>query len=251
MIDTHAHLGDELLFAMKTAVLQHADSAGVEWIVDICTNDMTLERGYALQQCHDHIALAAATTPHDVDTDGEHFFPIVEKAAYDGKLIAIGETGLDYFYEHSSRDTQQQFLLRYIELATKTTLPLIFHCRGAFADLFTIAKDMPKVLIHCFTGTKEEAMQALNLGWYLSISGIVTFKKSQELRDVISCIPIDRLVIETDAPYLAPQSKRGMTNEPAFMIETATCLATLKGITVEECIYHTTANAKRFFSLQS
>lgn len=249
LVDSHAHLGDDRLFIQAEEIQKRAEEAQVEYMLDICTNLLTLERGHLLQEMFSQILLAAATTPHDVEKEGEEFFPVVEKAALEGKLVAIGETGLDYFYEHSPKELQKAFLVRYFALAKKTSLPIIFHCRDAFQDLFTLAREnypQGKALIHCFTGTKQEAAQALDLGWYISLSGIVTFKKSVDLKEVAAYIPLDRLLIETDAPYLAPESKRGQCNEPSFIAETARVLAEIKGISTEDLALQT---KKNFFAL--
>lgn len=208
-------------------------------------------KGLLLSKRHPWVFNAAATTPHDVDKEGELFFSRVEECAREKKLVAIGETGLDYHYEHSSREKQKEFLIRYFALAVETRLPVIFHCREAFGDLFEIAdhyyKGKPAVL-HCFTGTLEEAKGCLERGWHISISGIATFKKSQALRDVAAFVPLKSLFIETDTPYLAPLSKRGKQNEPSFIDETAKVVAEARGIPVEELAEATAENAARFFS---
>jgi TatD DNase family protein len=194
---------------------------------------------------------AAATTPHDVEKEGETFFPMVEEKARQGKLIAIGETGLDYHYEYSPAAKQREYVVKYFGLAIETSLPIIFHCRAAFNDLFELADlhyQGRKAVLHCFTGTLEEAKGCLERGWYVSMSGIVTFKKSAQLREVAAFVPLDRLLIETDTPYLAPESKRGKRNEPSYIDETAKIIAELKGISIEELAAATTQNASQFFS---
>ncbi len=251
VIDTHAHLTSEQMLPELENILRRAKQSGVEKIVNICTDHKSLQEGLLLQEKHPWIYNSAATTPHDVAKEGEDFFPVVEKAATSHKLIALGETGLDYFYEHSDKSTQQKFLLRYFSLALSAKLPLIFHCRDAFVDLFAMADQnfcpAPAVL-HCFTGTLEEAKGVLDRGWFLSLSGIVTFKKSQSLREVAKYVPLESLFIETDSPYLAPQGHRGERNEPSFICETAEVIASVKGILASEVAQATAANAERFFS---
>ncbi|MBS0604704.1 MAG: TatD family hydrolase [Verrucomicrobia bacterium] len=249
--DTHAHLTSEQILPLLGDVLQRAKQSGVAKIVNICTGKKSLEEGLVLHESHPWVYNAAATTPHDVEKEGEEFFPLVERAAASKKLVALGETGLDYFYEHSDKKVQQKFLLRYFSLALQTKLPLIFHCRDAFPDLFAMAdghfQGAPAVL-HCFTGTLEEAKGVLDRGWFLSLSGIVTFKKSESLREVAKYVPLDRLFIETDSPYLAPQSNRGKPNEPSYISETAETIAFAKGVSVGELAKATEDNAERFFS---
>jgi TatD DNase family protein len=250
-IDTHAHLTSDKLLPDMEGILSRAQSSGITKIVNICTDQKSLEEGLLLHEKHPWVYNAAATTPHDVEQEGETFFPSVERAAAQKKLVAIGETGLDYFYEHSNKRVQQLFLQRYFALALTMKLPLIFHCREAFSDLFAMADSdylgSPAVL-HCFTGTLEEAKGVLNRGWYLSLSGIVTFKKSESLREVARYVPLDRLLLETDSPYLAPQSKRGMQNEPAFLSETAEMIAKERGIAPDALAGACGENASRFFS---
>jgi TatD DNase family protein len=251
--DSHAHLSSPEIFPIIEQVLERARKARVERIVNICTDQPSLEAGLMIAKTHANVFNAGATTPHDVCTEGELNFPLFERAAADGHLVAIGETGLDYHYDYSDKKTQARFLVRYLLLAATHNLPVIFHCREAFEDLFSIVDaEYPKksaAILHCFTGTMREAEQVIARGWYLSLSGIVTFKKSEELRLVAKEIPLSQMLIETDSPYLAPQSKRGQPNEPAFMVETAACIAALRGTTTEIIAQATLENAKRVFRL--
>jgi TatD DNase family protein len=248
LTDSHAHL-TSFEENLVPPMLRKAFSLGVTKIVNIVTEAVELERGLKLVQDYPWVYNAAATTPHDVEKQGEIDFPLFEKAAKEGKLIAIGETGLDYHYTYSPRELQQHFLRKYMKLAQECKLPLIFHCRDAFADLFQIAgkEYQGRAVVHCFTGTLEEALEAVKRGWMISISGIVTFKKSFDLREVVKQISLEHLLIETDAPYLAPQTKRGEINEPGFILETAKCVAEIKGVSLEQLADATSRNAQRFF----
>lgn len=250
-IDSHAHLSSDALFPEADVLVKRAQEAQVSHIVNICTDQASLKKGLELHKKYPFIVNAASTTPHDVEALGETDFSTMEAAAKQGLLCAIGETGLDYHYQHSPKEKQKEFLIRYCHLANSFNLPLIIHCREAFADLFQILdKEHPQnVLLHCFTGTLEEALGAVDRGWLISLSGIVTFKKSIELQETAQQIPLANLLIETDAPYLSPQSKRGKTNEPAFLLETAAYLANLKGLPVEEFGIITSKNARLFFKL--
>lgn len=247
-VDSHAHLTSDDLFPSIDEIIRRAKEANVTRIVNICTDIPTLERGLELNIKHPWIVNVASTTPHDVDTLGEKDFEQMEDAAKKGKLVGIGETGLDYHYAHSDTKRQQEFLIRYAKLAEKYRLPLVIHCREAFKDLFRLL-NQERVLLHCFTGTLDEAKEAIARGWTLSLSGIVTFKKSLTLKEVAKWVPEGSLLIETDAPYLSPQSKRGQTNEPSFLPETAAHIAELKGLTLEEVRKTTSLNTIKFFNL--
>jgi TatD DNase family protein len=252
--DSHAHISSETLADDIEGIVERAQAADVNTIVNICTDIATLDRGLDFASRFSCIHNTAATTPHDVEKEGESVFPYIAQKAHEGHLIAIGETGLDYYYEHSAKDIQKDFLKRYLHLALETQLPVVIHCRDAFADFFEIldaeycisGKHAPGVL-HCFTGSVEEAKEVLNRGWYVSFSGIVTFKKSHDLREAAKIVPVEQMLIETDSPYLAPQKYRGKKNEPSYLPETASLLAELKGISLEELAKVTSHNAQQLF----
>lgn len=253
LIDSHAHVTSDEIYGQAKHVLERAREAGIVAILNICTDAEKLINGLTLSKEYPWVYHAAATHPHDVDTQGELLFDTVANHARSGFLKAIGETGLDYHYEHSYRNTQQKLLKRYLNLALECRLPVVIHCREAFEDFFAIIdevyRDSPGVL-HCFTGTLSEAKQVLDRGWMLSLSGIVTFKKSDPLREVAKYVPLDRLLIETDAPFLAPQSKRGKPNESSFLPEIAQEIARVKGLSPEHVAEATTANACRLFHIE-
>lgn len=251
--DSHAHLSSSEILPLIEDVMQRAKMAHVTRILNICTDAHTLKGGLELEQKFPSIRNAGATTPHDVEKEGEELFPLFRDAAKTGQLVAVGETGLEYFYKELDRKIQQKFLIRYLHLAQECKLPVIFHCREAFADLFSItdaeyAKGAPAIL-HCFTGSLQEAEEVFARGWHLSLSGIVTFKKSDLLREVAKQAPLKQLLIETDAPYLAPQSKRGQPNEPAFLLETARVIADARSISVEALAQATYENARTLFQM--
>lgn len=255
-IDSHAHLTAEGVFEDLEGILERAQQAGVKGICNICTDRLTLERGLLVAERYPWIYSVAATTPHDVEKLGEADFEWIASYARQGLLKAIGETGLDYYYQHAERSIQQQFLRRYLRLALECQLPVVIHCREAFSDLFTILDEEYRMgqqytpgVLHCFTGTMDEAEGVLSRGWMLSLSGIVTFKKSHALQQVAKHVPLSQLLIETDTPYLAPQSQRGKRNEPAFLLETAACIAAIKRIPLEQVVEATTQNAKKLFDL--
>ena len=255
-IDSHAHLTSSQVFSEVDQLLARAAENKIEAIVNICTDIETLQRGVELVKRYPWVYNAAATTPHDVESEGEQVFPIMEQHALDGSLVAVGETGLDYHYQHSARDIQQHFLRKYLRLALQSKLPVIIHCREAFSDFFKIldeeyivnGKHAPGIL-HCFTGNYQEAQEVIKRGWYLSLSGIVTFKKSEELREVAKMVPLEQLLIETDTPYLAPQSKRGRINESSYLPEIAAAVASAKGVSLDIIAKATLNNAKTLFKI--
>lgn len=247
LIDSHAHMTSSNLFEEAPLLLDRAKASGVIKLVNIATDVLSLKRGLELSKQYPWMVNAASTTPHDVDKTGESDFDII--ASHVNELHAVGETGLDYYYEHSPRELQKTFLRRYLKLARDNNLPIVIHCREAFSDLFQILDEEGHCggVLHCFTGTIEESREVIKRGLYLSLSGIVTFKKSVELQEVAKEVPLDRLLIETDAPYLAPQPYRGKVNEPAYVIETAKFLANLKNVSFETLAAQTTLNAETLF----
>lgn len=250
-IDSHAHLSSPDVLPHMEGMIERARAAGLTHLLNICTDPSSLQEGLALQKRFPWIGTAAATPPQDVQKEGIEW---VIQAARSHQLLAIGETGLDYHYSSPTRDLQLQGLEQTLRLAAECKLPVIFHCREAFQDLFACTdrfypKAAPAVL-HCFTGNHAEAMQGVERGWMVSFSGILTFKKSDSLRTVARSIPLEQLLVETDTPYLAPQSKRGQRNEPSFLIETVACLAELKGLSLEKMAQITSENALRTFRFQ-
>jgi len=237
-------------------VATRANKAGVEAIINICTDTETLEKGLELKEACPYVYNVASTTPHDVDDHGAKEWEAFASAARSGRLVAVGETGLDFFYEHAPRKKQEELLAKYCALALETKLPLIIHCRDAFERFFEVMRSeyfrkpgaLPGIL-HCFTGTEAEAKDGISEGWCISLSGILTFKNGAAIRNVAKALPLDHLVIETDAPWLAPQSRRGQTNEPAYVIEVGEVLAEVKGLDKAEVAQVTTANAKRIFKI--
>ncbi len=255
--DSHIHLSspqfsDDEVFQL----LQRAHGANLKAVMNVATDQTSWERSLSFSSQMDRIEglewyQAAATTPHEASYE-DPFFTTVEKAASQGLIQAIGETGLDYFYEHSPKETQRDLFIRYIELALRYSLPLIIHCRDAFSDFFSILKSegqgKARGVLHCFTGTKEDARRLIDMGWFVSISGIATYSKStEELREVVRFLPSNQFLVETDAPYLAPHPKRGKKNEPQFLLHTIDCIAKLRGVSIDEVAQTTYENAKTLF----
>ncbi len=248
--DSHAHLtDDDDYYENVDGIIKRAKGANVTKIINVCSDLKSLDKGYELQKKYDFIYTAAATSAQDADNDCDTFFEDVKKSVDDKTLIAIGETGLDYFYGFEKKRFQKLFFKNYLKLAKENKLPLIIHARDSFVDLFKIAdeNEYSLAVLHCFTGTKKDAKSILDRGWYISFSGIVTFKSAQDLRDIVKMIPINRILVETDSPFLAPQSKRGKVNEPANVIETTQMIADIKNKSLNEMAKITFDNANRFF----
>lgn len=249
VIDSHAHLtsegySDEAIHLM----LQRSEAAHVKAIINICTDQASLSS--ALKSPYPSVFSAAAIPPHDVHQSGlESYFEAIEAALQAGRLIAVGEAGLDCVNAEGALEQQIVWLKRHMALAKKYEKPLILHCREAFEALFALFDEehySGPTLFHCFTGTLVEAEEAVRRGFYLSMSGILTFKKSEALREVAKAMPLNRLMIETDCPWLSPQSKRGQVNEPAFVQEVADVLETIRQEEVRGQLFQ---NTKDFFGL--
>ena len=253
LVDSHCHLDFPDYAGQVDAVVARAQAAGVGICVSIGTELKRFPGVRAVAEKFPNVWCSVGVHPHESEKellDGEA--ALVREATHP-KVVGIGETGLDYYYEHSPRQPQQANFRFHIAAARKTGLPLIVHTRDADDDTIAILRgEMGKGaftgLIHCFTGTQRLADAALEMGLYISVSGIATFKNSGALRDVIQTVPLDRLLVETDAPFLAPVPHRGKTNEPAFVVHTAKMLAELKGVPPEELALTTTANFFRLFS---
>ncbi len=256
LVDSHAHLTSDDLYPEIDQLLARAKSVGVETVVNICTNKSTLERGIQVRKGYPNFYNVASTTPHDVHIEGEEVFPLIEKVAREKQIVAVGETGLDYYYWKETREIQIHYFKKYLALARECDLPIVIHCRDAFEDLFEVLEAhyseggrwLPGVL-HCFTGTVEEAKVLIEKGWNISFSGIVTYKKSEELREVARLVPLEQMFIETDSPYLAPQPVRGKRNEPSYLPDTAKVLAELRGLSFDDFAAITSQNAKKFFGI--
>jgi TatD DNase family protein len=234
-------------------VVNRAKNAGVAVCVTIGTTLAKFPGVRAVAERFDNVYCSVGIHPHEAQVEPlENPGPLVERTKH-AKVIGIGETGLDYYYEHSPREVQQINFRHHIAAARELKLPLIVHTRDAEDDTIAILRDeMNRAaftgLIHCFTGTKKLADAALDLGFCISVSGIATFKKSEELRGVLKEVPLGRLLVETDAPYLAPMPYRGKRNEPAFVANTAAMLAELNGVSPAELADATTDNFFRLFT---
>ena len=253
IFDSHLHLADDLLFPEWEAILNRALHQGIKKLLVITTNPLEMTRALKMKELYpEHLYVAASTTPHEAHLVSESDILEIEAAAKEGLLDALGETGLEYHYLKETKETQIALLKRTLTLASELKLPVVFHCREAFDDLFPILEEFrPNGVLHCFTGTKEEASKVIEHGLFLSLSGIITYPKSTLLRDAIKDLPLESLLIETDAPFLAPQSKRGKQNEPLFILETLQILADTLKLSPQELALQTYKNALAFLTISA
>ncbi len=253
LVDSHCHLDFPEFAPELDAVVARAKDAGVGTCVTIGTTLEKFPRVQAVAEQFETVWCSVGVHPHEAKVEPlENPAPLIERAQHP-KVVGIGETGLDYYYEHSPRAAQIANFRAHIAAARQLKLPLVVHTRDAEDDTIQILRDEMGQgaftgLIHCFTGTRALADAAVDLGFCISASGIATFKKSEELRAVLKDVPLDRLLVETDAPYLAPMPHRGKRNEPAFVKHTAAMLAELKGVSFEDLAAATTENFFRLFT---
>ena len=253
LVDSHCHLSFPDFADEMDGVMERATVAGVGSMLTICTRLDEFDSVVELADRYPNVHCSVGVHPHEAGDSRGLAAPTLIEFARAPKVVGIGETGLDYHYEHSAREDQQASFRAHIAAARETGLPLIVHSRAADEDTAEILADEMTAgpfpgLIHCFTGGPELAARALDLGLYISISGIVTFKSAGDLRAVAAEVPLDRLLVETDAPYLAPVPHRGKRNEPAFVADTAAFVAELRGTTVAALAEATTANFFRLFA---
>jgi TatD DNase family protein len=255
-IDSHAHLDVAQYDADRAEVISRARAAGIDTMLEICGSDVakgSLDVGMKLAEEYPFIHAAIGVHPHEASLYDDALEQKLIGMSGREKVVGWGEIGLDYHYDNSPRDVQRKVFRQQVELAGKCDLPIIVHTREAEEDTMAILRDAPPEMsgvIHCFTGTEELAEFAIRMGFYISFSGVLTFKTADDLREVAKNTPLDKILIETDCPYLAPVPHRGKRNEPAFVKETAAKLADVKGASIDEIARITSANFKRLFRLQ-
>ncbi len=254
LVDSHCHLDFPEFEEDFSDVLTRAKESGVEKMVTICTRIANFPRVSAIAESHDNIFCSVGVHPHSAESEPDITADILIKHADHAKVVGIGETGLDFYYDKSPRDVQERLFREHIAAARQTRLPIIIHTRDADDETIRILEEeyangaFPG-LIHCFTASRELAERVLDLGFYISLSGIVTFKNAADIRDTVeSIVPIDRILVETDAPYLAPIPNRGKRNEPAFTAHTAAYIAEFLGLDISAFAAQTTENFHRLFA---
>lgn len=251
LVDSHCHF-DRAESAQVTAALERARAAGLVHAVIVGQFQGPGDWGIALEVAAAHPDFLTPTLgihPHEAARATEADFEHLERTCARPEIHAVGEAGLDYYYDHSPRDVQAQVFRRQCALAKRLGKPLVVHVRDAHGDCEAILKEegLSQGVIHCFTGDTDAARRYLDLGFMLSLSGVVTYKKTEALQDAVRFAPLDRLMVETDSPYLAPVPYRGKKNEPSYVVETARKVAELKGVSLEQVAEVTTANAAALF----
>jgi TatD DNase family protein len=254
-IDSHAHIQSREYAGEAEAVIVRARAAGVETIIAVGgAGDMSSNTdAVRLANSFPNVYATVGMHPHDAKDVGADELDVLKNLAADTKVVAIGETGLDYYYSHSPHDVQRRVFSQFIHMARQTHLPIVVHERDAAQDAAELlrregAGDLRGV-IHCFTGDYEAACVYLDMGFYLSFTGIITFKNAEPLREVVRKVPLEKILVETDSPYLTPVPHRGKRNEPAYVRFVAEALSKVKGCAVEEIAQVTTANVKQLFRI--
>ncbi len=252
-VDSHAHLDDRKYDHDRHEMLMRAKERGVRLIVNVGYDIPSSRRSMSLANKYDFIYAAVGIHPHDASEAGEDSFDELRQLSKNPKVVAIGEMGLDYYRNLSPREIQQKVFRKQIRLAQELGKPIVVHDRDAHGDVMKILKEENAAaaggVMHCFSGSLEMARDCLKMGFYISIAGPVTFDNARKLREIAAAIPLDRLLIETDAPYLTPEPHRGKRNESAYVVHVGERIAQLRGIPVEELADATTANARRLFRI--
>ena len=251
MIDSHCHLDHETIFNNLDEILLRSKSVGIEKLLTICTTDKNFSNIIDLINKDMMIYGTYGIHPHETSNSNISSKDIIKNVRENKKIVGVGETGLDFYYNNSDKESQINSFVEHIEASIELSVPLIIHSRNAEKETYEILSKYKnsklKILMHCFTGSLDFAMKLLNLNAYFSASGIITFKKSQDLQTTFKEIPIEKLLVETDSPFLAPDPLRGKKNEPSFIIHTLKKLATIKNIDTENLDKITTENFNKLF----
>lgn len=253
LIDTHCHLDFPDFVLERDAIVARATAAGIGRMITISTFVSRYDRYREIAESYDNVWFTIGTHPHQAHEEPEASVEQLAKLSSHPRCVGIGEAGLDYHYDKAPRETAARVFRTHIAAARETGLPLVIHARDADEDVAAILREEMgkgsfKALLHCFTASRMLAETGLELGLYVSFSGVVTFKNSEELRAIAKDVPLDRILVETDAPFLAPVPYRGKRNEPAYVASTAAVLADVKGISADDMAAATTQNALRLFS---
>mgnify|MGYP004546934405 FL=1 len=253
LFDSHAHLDDDKFNADLKETAEKIAASDVSLLVDVGSNMITSEKAIKIAEQYPFVYAAVGIHPCDAfETGEEQNMQHLKAMAAHEKVVAIGETGLDYYWDDVDRETQKRGFIRQIALANELKLPLIVHNRDAHADTLSILKEYKpeSAIIHCFSGSAEMAKELSKMGYYISFSGSVTFKNARQLPEAVKAVPLNRLLVETDSPYLAPEPKRGTRNDPTNVLYTAAKIADILNLPLEEVARITFENAKRVYKLK-
>lgn len=253
MIDSHAHYDDEAFDIDRDTLLKSMSDNGIETIVNVGANIKGSKESVALSEAYPFIYAAIGVHPSDVDELNEEKMTWLKDMSKHDKVVAIGEIGLDYHYEDTDKELQKKWFVSQMQLAKEVNKPIIIHSRDAARDTITLmkeakAEEIPGV-VHCYSYTKESAKEYLQMGYYFGIGGVLTFKNAKKLKEAVAYIPLDRILLETDSPYLAPEPFRGKRNSSLYLPYVVSEMASIKGISEEEIIRITTENTKQLFGI--
>lgn len=251
-IDSHAHLDDERFDEDREALINSLKENKIDLVFNIGADIKSSKASVNLANKYENIYAVVGVHPHDAKDVSEDYLNELRELSKEEKVVAIGEIGLDFYYDNSPREEQRKIFKEQLDLAKELNLPVVIHTRDANQETFDILKEWAKdgevkAVLHCYSGSVELALEYIKLGFYISLGGPVTFKKSKVPKEVAKVVPIDKLLIETDCPYLTPEPYRGKRNEPKYVQYTAETIAELRGITIEELAEATSTNAKKFF----
>lgn len=253
LFDTHAHYDDDKFETDRNYTIEKAYESGVSYIINAATDISSTIESISLAQEYEYVYAAVGTHPHHVEEMNEKSLELFADFASDPKVVAIGEIGLDYYYDNSPRELQRYWFAQQIKLALKLGLPIVIHDRDAHEDTMKIVKEERAWeaggVFHCFSGSLETARELFKMGFYISLGGAVTFKNARRAVEVVESMPLDRLLLETDCPYMTPEPFRGKRNDSSRLFLVAEKIAAIRGVPVEEIAEITTQNAKRLFKI--
>lgn len=252
LFDSHAHLNDEAFDQDRAELLETFRDAGVGLVMNAGCSLESSREGIALAEAYPWIYCSVGTHPDTADEVNEEVLEVYRQMCSHPKVKAIGEIGLDYYYETIHRDAQMRAFRMQMQLAEELDMPVIVHERDAHEDGMSIVKEFPKVkgVFHCYSGSAEMARQLVDMGWYIGFTGVLTFKNARKAVETAASIPLERILLETDCPYMAPEPYRGKRNHPGYLPKMAEKLAQIRGIPVEEAIRATMENAKRLYRIE-
>ncbi len=253
-IDSHAHLDDERFDEDRKALIESLKENKIELVINIGYDIGSSRASVDLAKEYENIYAVVGVHPHDAQDVSEDYLEELKELSQEEKVVAIGEIGLDFYYDNSPRDIQRKVFLDQLELARQLDLPVVIHTRDANQETFEILKEAQakgtRGVLHCYSGSPEMALEYIKLGYYISLGGPVTFKKARVPKEVAKVVPLDKLLIETDCPYLTPEPFRGRRNEPKYVAYTAEVIAEIKGISIEELVEATSRNTKNVFGIK-